>query len=639
MPKINRLPKNIAELIAAGEVVERPASVTKELIENSIDAKADRITLEIKNGGIKYIRITDNGCGIPREDVKTAFLSHATSKIQTKDDLDAIFTLGFRGEALASIAAVSRVEILTRDKEEAIGTRYCIEGGEEALIDDAGCPEGSTIIVRDLFFNTPARQKFLKKDTTEGNYVSDIITKLALSNPHISFRLIKEDKQVIFTPGDGKLLSAIYALFGKDFSDNLFECNYELNGIRIKGYISSPLSSRPNRNMQYFFVNGRYIKMPTGAVALDEAYRNSIMVGKFPSCVLCLQIPPETVDVNVHPAKTQVRFSDEKRIFELIYYGVKNTLATKDSRPQISINPKIKANPYNADDNEKGNEKKDIQLNLSHLEKPSTAVMNEADVKLADNSFRKSKSYEAQNVIDENLNTPVLRDESIAVDYATDVKEIIPVNIKSNNDKDIFQADNNEFALYDNIGNDFRIIGEVFKTYILVESNKKLLFIDKHAAHERMIYERLRSGKKQNASQLLMFSVAVTLSKREYSAVLDNLSLLREAGFVVEDFGEGTVLVRECPVELGESDVKSLIEELAGYLISEIKELIPEKLDWLYHSAACRAAIKAGSKTSEYEMQSFIKMLLKNDEIKYCPHGRPVMFEMSKYELEKLFGR
>ena len=340
MPKINVLPKHLAELIAAGEVVERPASVVKELLENSIDAGADKVTVEIKNGGISYIRITDNGCGIAREDIRNAFVSHATSKISTADDLNSIFTLGFRGEALASVSAVARVEVMTKTSDEEIGTRYVIENGDEILLDDAGCPEGTTIMVRDLFFKTPARMKFLKKDVTEANAVASVIDRIALSHPEISFRFIREGKQVLITSGNGDLLTSVREIFGKDFSSDLIPAEYSDKGIKVSGYVSKPTASRPNRNMQFFFLNNRLIKTGTGSAALSEGYKNSIMVGKFPSCILNIEINPSLVDVNVHPAKTEVRFSDERPIFNAVYCACKNALSAGDSPKKAVINTK-----------------------------------------------------------------------------------------------------------------------------------------------------------------------------------------------------------------------------------------------------------------------------------------------------------
>ena len=335
MPKINILPKSLACLIAAGEVVERPSSVVKELMENSIDAGATKITVEIKNGGVRYIRITDNGCGISRDDVRAAFISHATSKISVQEDLDAIFTLGFRGEALASVAAVAHIEMLTKTADENIGTKYCISGGEEKELCDAGCPDGTTIMIRDLFYNTPARMKFLKKDMTEGSYVADVAAKIALSHPEISITLIKDNRRTLFTPGDGRLMTVINEVYGKDFGSTLIECSGSADGVSVKGFVSKPVHSRPNRTMQHLFVNGRYVKLPVAASALDNAYKNQIMTGKYPACVLFLEVNPAMVDVNVHPAKTQVRFATEKPVYDAIYFSAVSALQRGDTPVQI----------------------------------------------------------------------------------------------------------------------------------------------------------------------------------------------------------------------------------------------------------------------------------------------------------------
>ena len=642
MPNINILPKHIAELIAAGEVVERPSSIVKEIMENAIDAGADKITLEIKRGGITYIRITDNGCGIDRDNIRKAFISHATSKISTADDLNAICTLGFRGEALASIAAVSRVEVMTRGEGEEVGTRYCIEGGEETLLDDAGCPKGTTLIVRDLFYNTPARMKFLKKDVSEGNAVAAVVDRIALSHPEVSVRFIRDSKDVLFTSGDGKLKNAIYKTLGKDFASTLIPCDYELEGVRVSGFISKPFNARPNRMMQYFFLNDRFIKTRTGMVALEEAYKNSIMVGKFPACVLNIHIAPGAVDVNVHPSKTEVRFANEKLIFNAVYFCAKSALQQGDTRVQANFKQKV-SRQFMPKPNE-GRQIKIYEQQLEQVKKESlpkedfwAKTTSEEFVKLSepkktekitfnDSSEFSLKKDEEPDLIPvfkpvEEAKTPVIETveeavpEAKAEQPASEVEEVKPEP------------------------EPYRVIGEAFKTYILVEQGKKLLIIDKHAAHERMLFEKLRANNGEIETQMLLAPVTVTLSKEEYSAVLDNLELLDKAGYRVEDFGGGMVIVSECPTAVADADLAEVVMELAGYLVNNRRELIPEKLDWIYHSTACRAAIKAGDKTSEYELEKFVEKLLNDSDIRYCPHGRPVLIEMSKYEIEKNFGR
>ena len=642
MPNINILPKHIAELIAAGEVVERPSSIVKEIMENAIDAGADKITLEIKRGGITYIRITDNGCGIDRDNIRKAFISHATSKISTADDLNAICTLGFRGEALASIAAVSRVEVMTRGEGEEVGTRYCIEGGEETLLDDAGCPKGTTLIVRDLFYNTPARMKFLKKDVSEGNAVAAVVDRIALSHPEVSIRFIRDSKDVLFTSGDGKLENAIYKTLGKDFASTLIPCDYELEGVRVSGFISKPFNARPNRMMQYFFLNDRFIKTRTGMVALEEAYKNSIMVGKFPACVLNIHIAPGAVDVNVHPSKTEVRFANEKLIFNAVYYCAKSALQQGDTRVQANFKQKV-GRQFMPKPNE-GRQIKIYEQQLEQVKKESLPkedfwgkTTSEEFVKLSEPkktekiTFNDSSEFSLKKDEEPDL-IPVFKPvEEAKPPVIETVEEAVP-EAKAEQPASEVEEVKPEPEPY-------RVIGEAFKTYILVEQGKKLLIIDKHAAHERMLFEKLRTNGGDIETQMLLAPVTVTLSKEEYSAVLDNLELLDKAGYRVEDFGGGMVIVRECPTAVADADLAEVVMELAGYLVNNRRELIPEKLDWIYHSTACRAAIKAGDKTSEYELEKFVEKLLNDPDIRYCPHGRPVLIEMSKYEIEKNFGR
>ena len=642
MPNINILPKHIAELIAAGEVVERPSSIVKEIMENAIDAGADKITLEIKRGGITYIRITDNGCGIDRDNIRKAFISHATSKISTADDLNAICTLGFRGEALASIAAVSRVEVITRGEGEEVGTRYCIEGGEETLLDDAGCPKGTTLIVRDLFYNTPARMKFLKKDVSEGNAVAAVVDRIALSHPEVSIRFIRDSKDVLFTSGDGKLENAIYKTLGKDFASTLIPCDYELEGVRVSGFISKPFNARPNRMMQYFFLNDRFIKTRTGMVALEEAYKNSIMVGKFPACVLNIHIAPGAVDVNVHPSKTEVRFANEKLIFNAVYYCAKSALQQGDTRVQANFKQKV-GRQFMPKPNE-GRQIKIYEQQLEQVKKESLPkedfwgkTTSEEFVKLSEPkktekiTFNDSSEFSLKKDEEPDL-IPVFKPvEEAKPPVIETVEEAVP-EAKAEQPASEVEEVKTEPEPY-------RVIGEAFKTYILVEQGKKLLIIDKHAAHERMLFEKLRANNGEIETQMLLAPVTVTLSKEEYSAVLDNLELLDKAGYRVEDFGGGMVIVSECPTAVADADLAEVVMELAGYLVNNRRELIPEKLDWIYHSTACRAAIKAGDKTSEYELEKFVEKLLNDPDIRYCPHGRPVLIEMSKYEIEKNFGR
>lgn len=634
MPKINRLPKSIYELIAAGEVVERPASVVKELVENSIDAGAKDITVEIQNGGIKYIRITDNGCGISREDVPLAFTSHATSKISREEDLFSIGTLGFRGEALASISAVSHTEMLTRTNDSNIGTRMTVSGGEFSKCEDAGCPAGTTIIIRDLFYNTPARMKFLKTDRSEGMAVAGIVDKIALSHPEISFRFIKDGKQLLCTSGNGELYSAIYSVFGKEFAETLIPVSYDINGITVRGYISTPFNSRSSNSMQTFFVNDRFIKSRTACAALNEAYKNSVMVGRYPACVLFITTPPQAVDVNVHPAKTEVRFSNEKAIFDVIYYAAKNALNGDDSRPQASFKRNELLEPAKSepvqerliiDETSPVASSSDIGYN-SFAEKHRNAyIPNKPQQIFYDSGKTDYNKSNDDDTIDLSVRTAVPT-QSVTPPISenkTEISEEFGVKIVDDNEKAV----------------DIRYIGEAFKTYIFAEFDGKLIIIDKHAAHERMLFNKLKKENGKNGSQMLLSPISVTLSKEEYTAILENIDTVRESGFEIDDFGEGTVIVRACPLNLEKENIVSLITEIAGYLLKNQRDILPEKLDWIYHSIACRAAIKAGNDNSDYELMRFVKKLLTDKDVRYCPHGRPVIVEMTKYELDKQFGR
>lgn len=646
MPKINVLPKQLAELIAAGEVVERPASVVKELLENSIDAGADAITVEIKNGGISYIRITDNGCGISKEDIRNAFVSHATSKITTADDLNGILTLGFRGEALASVSAVARVEVMTRTADDESGTRYVIEAGEEILLDDAGCPKGTTMVIRDLFYKTPARMKFLKKDVTEANAVAGVVDRIALSHPEVSIRFIREGKQVLVTSGKGDLLTCIREIFGKEFAADLIPAENTVQGVKVSGFVSKPSASRPNRNMQFFFLNNRLIKTGTGSAAVSEGYKNTIMVGKFPSCVLNIEINPSLVDVNVHPAKTEVRFSDEKLIFNAVFYACKNALAAGDTPKQVKeIVKDFYKEPQKPAEQLKivtpPAPKKDFWQHVPV--KPAEPVQKtdvpkikidfvepvKAEIKIENKPERTAVASSPANEIkkEEKIEDILLNSQPkpapVQVETADEVsEEIIP------------EIPNNEFR-----EDEFSLIGEAFKTYIMCEYCGKMVIIDKHAAHERIIYEKLKKESGDRTPQLLLLPVTVTLSKEEYSAMLENLELVNEAGFDVEDFGNGCVIVRECPMELSADDVDEVISEIAGRFVEKKQDVAFEKMDWIFHSVACRSAIKAGNFTSRLEMERFAKQLLSMPDIRYCPHGRPVLIEMTQRELEKNFGR
>ncbi len=663
MGKINVLPKNIAELIAAGEVVERPASVVKELAENSIDAGASAVTIEIRNGGITYIRITDNGCGISHDDVPKAFLSHATSKLKTAADLDSIFTLGFRGEALASVAAVSRIELFTKTAAEENGTFFSIEGGEQVKDEPAGCPDGTTIVVRDLFFNTPARMKFLKKDVSEANAVADVVDKLALSHPEISFRFIRDGKQTLITPGDGKLLSVIYSIFGRVFAEGMIETRYELDKIGVYGFVCKPASARPSRAMQYFFLNGRFIKSRSCAASMENAYKNSIMTGKFPACVINITVEPHSVDVNVHPAKTEVRFSDERRVSSAIYYAVKNALTEYDTRVQIDLAKIAKkatapaSQLYMVEDNREQNVSRsqpkptpkpdfwqnmpssNFKSNSLSSQKPQlvTAKKEEDEPDLV-SGFKSRRAAEKKPAPDtQRKNVSNSSVSSSAPPKSNDVeppaKEQASLKPNKNEPQPAVAVTDKKPP------KPLRLLGEAFKTYIICEYDGKVCVIDKHAAHERVIFEQMKNAKKETASQVLLAPVTVTLSKSEYNIITENIDVFSKCGFLIEDFGNGAVIVRECPMLLEGDDIQDVVVEIANNLSLGKTDVQAEKIDRILHTAACKAAIKAGYKNSTAELKALAERVLYNDDIRYCPHGRPVLVEMSRYDLEKQFGR
>ena len=642
MAQIKVLEKQVAELIAAGEVVERPSSVIKELVENAVDAGSSVITVEIRRGGITFMRVSDNGCGIAPEDVPVAFLRHATSKIRAQDDLDSIGTLGFRGEALASISAVAHVELLTRTRGAAAGVRYTCGGEEEPTLEEAGCPEGTTILVRDLFFNTPARMKFLKKDQTEGNSVAQILDKMALSHPEISFRFIRDGKEVLRTAGDNQLSSAIYGVYGKEFLRDLVPVEYEYEHVKVSGFVSVPTASRPNRSLQNFFINGRYIRSRTAMAALEEAYKGSIMVGKYPACVLHLSLSFAAVDVNVHPAKLEVRFVNERPIFDAVYHGVKSALNQGDRPKTMKLPVKRPVQPY-APVLER-HEQVAFTAPPQPVSQPRTPIRQEAPRPLpapeplvlrdAADPERESFREFADRVLEEAPAPKAIpRWEDIPAPVPESRQPVEPAPVP---------AEPVPVAPAKPIVSDFhgRIIGEAFDTYILVEySDKELMFIDKHAAHERLLYERLKAGHPLGEAQTLLEPVPVTLEKSEYTAVLDHREDLLRAGFEVEDYGMGTVLVRSVPLLLNGEDAAAAVMEIAGYLASLRTTFTTEHLDWVYHNTACRAAMKGGDKTTREELIQLARELEQNPEVRYCPHGRPIYILLKKSEIEKQFGR
>lgn len=682
MAKVRLLDKHTAELIAAGEVVERPSSIVKELVENCIDAGATVITVEIKHGGSAYIRITDNGEGISPEDVPTAFLRHATSKIRADADLDSIATLGFRGEALASICAVAKLEMITRTADSDEGVHYVIEGGEEQVNEDVGCAVGTTIIVRDMFYNTPARRKFLKSDKAEGNAIASVIDRIALSHPEISFRFIREGKEALLTPGDGKLKSAIHAVFGREFTSGLIPVKYEYNGVRVNGYISKPVNARPNRSMQIFFINGRYVRSRTMQTAIEEACKGSVMIGKFPSCVLGISLDCSAVDVNVHPAKLEVRFTNERPIYESVYFAVKSSLAEHDAPRDVELPAakKISVAPNM-------HEFSGVQINLNETVRAEkinnhiNSIPKSAETKTTYPASIKSdaKTYtispdESEPLIvrDSGISMPIQQNfppspptsndiipqkNTEPVESVSDVKSI-PLSEQSQYDfiqnDEIEQCkthefkaeeiDTKEFPVAEKAQDSFvlpeyRIAGEIFNTYIMIESGNELIMIDKHAAHERLIYERLMKQAAEPESQMLLTPVPVTLDKQQYDVVVDNIDLLAKAGFEVEDFGMGTILIRSVPTILAGNDAEGAFLEIAGQLGSKINAVTTEHMEWIYHTIACKSAIKGGDKNLPDELAELVLTLINNPNVRYCPHGRPIYISLKKREIEKYFGR
>lgn len=680
MAKINLLDKHVAELIAAGEVVERPASVIKELIENSIDAGATSVTVELQNGGAVLMRVTDNGSGIAREDVATAFLRHATSKVLNAEDLDAIGTLGFRGEALASVAAVARVELLTRTEQELAGTRYVIEGGQEQEIEDAGCARGTTITVRDIFFNVPARMKFLKKDTVEANAVAAILDKIALSHPEIAVRFLRDGKETLRTPGDGQLKSAVFAVFGREFTAGLIPVEYEYEGLRVTGFVSKPANARPNRSMQQFFINGRAIKSRTAMAALEQAFKGSLMVGKFPACVLHLSIAPAAVDVNVHPAKLEVRFINERPVFDVVYYGVKTALSKGDTpnrvtlptpaQPPKPVQPTQGSLPFDPPPSVKMEQiaMPGVYANTPATKAPalhdsgSASAVDEIEISIpktpayqggvAFGSQPLKASFDAMPAVkpafeekDTIVSAPVAQIPLPREEIALEQQIVSQSTIEKHTPPAVAaepEAEPKPLVERDKL-QESRYIGQAFGTYILLErpsdTGGELVLIDLHAAHERLLYEQLKEQSGTAFSQMLLQPVPVMLEKNEYAAVLASLELCEAAGFEIDDFGAGTVLVRSAPLSLTGEDVPDAVMEMAGYLAEAKTDVTTERLDWLYHNIACRAAMKAHDDRTPQELMALARRLEENPELRYCPHGRPISIVLTQRELEKQFGR
>lgn len=654
MAEITVLSKDISELIAAGEVIERPASVIKELLENSIDAGAKHITVEIKNGGTTYMRITDDGCGIAPEQVPTAFLRHATSKISSKDDLDNILTLGFRGEALASISAVSRVELLTKQKGDEYGTSYVIEGGNEVSNEQSGCPDGTTIIIRDIFFNVPVRRKFMKRDAAEANAIISIMQKIILSHPEIAFKLIKDNKIEFSSAGDGELYSAVYGVYGRDFAHDMIPVDYSENGITVKGYIIKPLYSKSNRSFQNFFINGRFVKSVTCSASLEEAYQNLIMVGKYPACVLMLDVPPVTVDVNVHPAKAEVRFSDEKVVFSCVYFAVKNALMASGLIYEFQLKDEMKKRvDYTAQPFEP--EKFEQQKIEQPEKKEESAFASVSGSEYAPVSEEKA-DYETGGRVEDKavLSSSVTQygnggrvtfaEPAVVIEYSDDEEENEPeekletfsyINSSAFVKKEVTEPETVTQPEKEQI----TVIGEFFKNYIAAQAGENIILIDKHAAHERVIFEKLKTQNCGGDSQLTLESAEILLAEGEYNAMLENREILMKMGFDIDFSHEPFVRTVAVPVILENLNMDEVIPEIAENFLLNKQNPQTHQLDDMLHELACKAAIKANDKNDIKELQRLAEEVYYNENIRHCPHGRPVMFTLSKRELEKQFKR
>ncbi len=655
MPKINLLDKSVYELIAAGEVIERPSSVIKELAENSIDAGAASITVEIKRGGISYLRVTDDGCGISHEDIPTAFMRHATSKVYTQDDLDSINTLGFRGEALASVCAVSRVELLTKQREDQLGSIYRIEAGEPVEYDRAGCADGTTIIIRDLFYNTPARLKFLKKDVTEGNYCASVIEKLALSHPGISFRFIRDGRQTMLSSGDGEYYSAVYAVFGKQFAAGLIPVENIYQNTAVTGYVSSPLFTRANRSMQNFFVNGRSVKSPLCCAALEEAFRNTIMVGKFPSCVLCVNTDPSQVDANIHPTKTEVRFTNEKIVFDAVYFAVKNALMGYDESREIKLNT-APARAENIPQPERARSSEPLRTASAQVieEPPKTMpIPSGRDAVIYPQEKREPPKF----TLRQETPQPAQFTQPLPAAEQTYMPELVPA--KKPEPKETPLSDLPGFAFLSEKSfekkpepvpqepdpvipqerpkEQIRVVGELFKTYIVCESTEGMILIDKHAAHERVNFERLKKGFDSSA-QLLMQPEEVYLTPEEFNGMSEYADKLAQVGIIME-FTDGKARVTGLPQMLDKVPPAEIVECIAKIVSQGNTNAESELFDDMLHTVACKASIRGNEDNDILELQVLAQEVFNNPDIRYCPHGRPVMTQISRKQIERYFGR
>ena len=674
MPPINVLSKEISELIAAGEVIERPSSVIKELVENSIDSGASHITVEIKNGGTTYMRVTDDGCGMSFGDVPKAFLRHATSKISAKEDLDNILTLGFRGEALASVAAVARVEIMTKQKEGLYGTLYTIEGSVEKSHEESGCPDGTTVIIRDLFYNVPARRKFMKKDVTEGNAVSTILQKIAMSHPDIAFRFIRDNRTEFNSSGDGELFSAIYAVYGRDFARDLMPVDYEYEGVKVSGFVIKPLYSKNNRAFQNFFVNGRYVRSRLCSAALENAYTNMIMTGKFPACVLLIDLPPSTMDVNIHPTKAEVRFTNEKSVSDAVYFAVKNAMMKDGLIYEFELKPHAdwtKAAPEQEEmkqqefmftpvDKIEETEQKLAETTKPAYEAPApvyTAPKPAVEETPITADITPSPAYdqpvqaaapvyerEAETAsVQEQIPEPVKAPESVSEPEPPKAVEGFSYITQQAFTAAPVQKPAESEAPKESVWTEkpkIRVIGEAFGLYVVAEvGDDTMIMIDKHAAHERIIFERLKSRNCKQYSQQLLTGVRVLLTGDEFSALETNQELLADLGFTFDFSEKPCVVATAVPTFIMELDMEDIISEIANNLRMYSHDPQSHVLDDMLHTVACKSAIKGNDKNDIAELQSLAEQVYFDERIRHCPHGRPVMFTMTKSNISHQFKR
>lgn len=648
MGKINILSKSAAEKIAAGEVVERPANAIKEMVENSIDAGAKSVTVEIRRGGISYIRITDDGGGILPDDAERAFMRHATSKIKDETDLEHITTLGFRGEALCSIASVSRTELLTKTPQSQMGTRMVVEGGETVVHEEMGCPDGTTVTVENLFYNTPERMKFLKKDSAEAALVTEVCQRLALARPDISLRLVRDGREVFFTPGNNSLSDAVRCLWGKDFAENMAPVSYAEGAVRVSGLAGRNNLSRPSRSSQLFFVNGRWVVNRALSLALADAYKNELMAGRFPVAVLNIELPPALCDVNVHPTKTEIKFADEKSVYGAVYWAVKNMLGAQAGAREVHPaftrgSYKLPVSPAEAKQlSAEGKFKKYTPAPLSPRDYVKTSADKADTLRVELNPILPQKQIERLNEETElklrrgEIKSPVISSAGLFTPIGEKKPDIAPEKEPEQKPepRKTEAAETDETAELP-----VKIIGQLFSTYILAEGGGELILIDQHAAHERIRYEELRSHEEAPAMQLLLLPQSVALSPQEMEAAAENREFLWSMGFDIEDVGGGTVLMRSVPADCEGSDGEGLLSELIAVLMGGSGGTVADRRDRAMYTLACHSAIRANRELSPDEAERLVRRALALEGISTCPHGRPISVKITKYQIEKMFKR